>query len=47
LPHVALSQIKAIQGLDNQWDRDVTLKEAMGVPAAAFERSALLLGVTP
>ena len=46
-PHVALSQIKAIQGLDNQWDRDVTLKEAMGVPPSAFERSALLLGVTP
>ena len=46
-PRVALSQIKAIQGLDNQWDRDVTLKEAMGVPPSAFERSAQLLGVTP
>jgi hypothetical protein len=44
---VPVSQIKAIQGLDNQWDRDVALKEAMGVPPEAFERSALLLGATP
>jgi hypothetical protein len=46
-PHVSVSQAKAVQALDNQWDRDVALKEAMGVPPAAFDRSALLLGVTP
>jgi hypothetical protein len=47
LPHVSLAQVKAIQALDNKWDRDVALKEAMGVPPTAFARSALLLGVTP
>jgi len=47
LPHISVAQAKAIQALDNQWDRDVTLKEAMGVPPAAFERSAQLLGVSP
>jgi hypothetical protein len=46
-PHVSISEIKAIQGLDNQWDRDVALKKAMGVPSEVFERSASLLGITP
>jgi hypothetical protein len=46
-PHVAPGQIKAIARLDNQWDRDVALKEAMGVSADVFQRSASLLGITP
>jgi hypothetical protein len=46
-PHVSVSEIKAIQSLDNQWDRDVALKQAMGVPPSVFRRSASLLGITP
>ena len=46
-PHVDLADIKAIQGLDNKWDRDVALKQAMGVPHTVFERSARVLGIVP
>lgn len=45
LPEVPLETIKGIQALENLWDRDVTLKKAMGVPDAVFERSAELLGL--
>lgn len=45
IPHVSVSHIKAIENLDNKWDRDVALKEAMGTPPEVFTRSASLLGV--
>ena len=44
-PAVPASRIKAIGALPHQWDRDVALKEAMGVPAEVFRRSAQVLGV--
>ena len=34
---------KSIAAIDNVWDRDVALKEALGVPQAVFARSAELL----
>ena len=34
---------KSIAAIDNIWDRDVALKEALGVPPAVFARSAELL----
>jgi predicted TIM-barrel fold metal-dependent hydrolase len=45
-PTVSISTISAVRALDNLWDRDVALKEAMGVPAHIFERTGKLLGVT-
>lgn len=46
-PHVSLSQIKAVEAFDNVWDRDVALKQAMGVTPEIFQRSASLLGIVP
>lgn len=31
----------------NQWDKDVRLKKALGVPNSVFERTAMLLGLLP
>ena len=45
LPRIGLRQAKSIAGIDNAWDRDVALKEAMGVPRQVFERTAELLAV--
>ena len=41
--HAPLGELKAIQQIDNQWDRDVALKRALGVPDEVFERGAKLL----
>ncbi|MEM7469062.1 MAG: amidohydrolase family protein [Pseudomonadota bacterium] len=41
----SLKDLWAVSRLDNQWDRDVKLKQAMGVPREVFIRSALLLGI--
>ena len=38
LPHIGFSNAWRISGIDNEWDRDVELKKAMGVPAAVFSR---------
>lgn len=43
LDHIDLTAARAIADLDNPWDADVALKQAMGVPDAVFERSAELL----
>ena len=43
IKHVNLSKLKAIQKIDNLWDRDIALKRALGVPNSVFERSAKLL----
>ena len=37
------AQIRRIDGLTNAWDRDVALKQALGVPPAVFARTAQLL----
>ena len=44
--HVPMSELKAIVALDNQWDKDVALKRAMGVPSQVFRQTASLLGIT-
>ena len=36
------AQMRAIAAIENPWDRDVALKQALGVPRAVFERPALL-----
>ena len=41
--HVSPGTLKAVQQIDNQWDRDVALKRAMGVPESVFARSAEVL----
>lgn len=42
-PDIDLSRAKTIQDIENQLDRDVVLKKALGVPGPVFERSAELL----
>lgn len=41
--HISLGQAKAISQLDNPWDRDMALKEAMGVSEEVMQRGAKLL----
>ena len=43
IEHVSLGELKAIQRIENQWDRDVALKRALGVPEEVFQRGARLL----
>jgi hypothetical protein len=45
--HISINDIMAIQAIDNQWDRDIALKEAIGVSPDMLRRSAELLGVSP
>jgi hypothetical protein len=45
LRELRMREIRAIQAIENPWDRDVALKRAMGVPEEVFARSALLLGL--
>ena len=41
----SLGDLRGVSRLDNQWDRDVRLKRALGVPEAVFNRTAQILGV--
>jgi predicted TIM-barrel fold metal-dependent hydrolase len=43
LPDIDIGEAQAISGLDNPWDRDVAIKETLGVPEDVFLRSAELL----
>ncbi len=45
LNHISLAEAKAASAHASQWDRDVALKERLGVPEAVFERSRTLLGM--
>ncbi len=45
LGDVPVSRASEIARIDNQWDRDVALKEAMGVPDTVFHRSAEALNL--
>lgn len=47
LNHISLADAKAVSQFDSQWDRDVVLKERLGVPEAVLERSRTLLGLRP
>ena len=42
---VGLAAAKSVSAIDNPWDRDVALKEALGVPNQVFARSAELLAM--
>lgn len=37
--HISLQKAWRITGIKNQWDRDVLLKDAMGVPHSVFEKT--------
>ena len=43
LPHIDIGEARAITKLDNPWDRDVAIKESLGVPESVFLRSERLL----
>ena len=43
LNHIGLAEARLAAALDNPWDRDVALKEALHVPHHVFARSAELL----
>lgn len=42
---VGLGTAKSVAAIENTWDRDVALKEAMGVPGDVFARSAKVLAM--
>ena len=42
---IGLPAAKSLAAIDNAWDRDVALKEALGVPQTIFARGAQLLAV--
>ena len=43
LRHIDVGTAKALAAIDNVWDRDAALKQALGAPAHVFARSAALL----
>jgi len=45
LNHIGVSNAWRVGGIDNQWDRDVALKVAFGVPDDVFSRTAEILQV--
>ncbi len=42
--NLTLAEMRGIRRIDNPLDRDVVLKQSLGVPAAVFARSATFLG---
>ena len=46
-PDIDLPHAKTIHNIGNEWDRDVALKRALGVPLAVFQRSAKVLASGP
>lgn len=45
--NLTLAQMQSIASITNHWDRDVALKQALGVQPDVFARSARLLGIAP
>jgi predicted TIM-barrel fold metal-dependent hydrolase len=45
--NLTLAEMWAIQAIPNHWDRDVALKQALGVSPDVFARSAEILGISP
>lgn len=43
--HLSWKQMRSIGKIRNSWDRDVALKQALGVPAQVFNSPAQLLGI--
>lgn len=44
--NLTFKEMYTISGIDNPWDRDVALKQALGVPSTVFLDSAKLLNIT-
>jgi uncharacterized protein len=42
--NLTAEQCRRISAIENPWDRDVELKQALGVPRGVFERSRVLFG---
>jgi len=47
LGRVPWAQLRDVSAIEHQWDRDVALKRAIGVPPEVFERGRKLLGIDP
>jgi len=45
LGRAPVPDLYAARKIKNEWDRDVAIKRALGVPAEVFERSGTLLGI--
>ena len=45
--NLRFSQMRAIAAIRNPWDRDVALKQALGVPREVFERPAQFFNRPP
>ena len=43
LRHIGFERARSLSRIDNAWDRDVGLKEALGLPRSVLRRSATLL----
>ncbi|PHS68542.1 MAG: metal-dependent hydrolase [Methylophaga sp.] len=43
--NLTLKQMSDLSSVDNPWDRDVSLKQALGLPADVFAKSAMLLNI--
>ena len=43
LNHIGFGNVSSILRIQNQWDRDVRLKQALGVPPSVFKRTEELL----
>jgi hypothetical protein len=41
---LGLRKVVALHQVQNPWDRDVKLKESLGVPQQVFESASVLLG---
>ena len=47
LNHIELATAKGLMQIDNVWDRDVALKESLGVQEAVLLRTAKVLKIVP
>jgi predicted TIM-barrel fold metal-dependent hydrolase len=45
--NLTFGQMRSLSRISNTWDRDVKLKQALGVPADIFRRSGELFGIGP
>ena len=47
LNHISWREARSIVAIDNAWDRDVALKEALGGPSEVFERTSAYFSKRP
>ncbi len=43
--NLTIKQMHEISNIENPWDRDVTLKQTLGVPTEVFSSSATILKI--